>query len=212
MIHDGYNQFAEIRAEGQSVRIEFRPALQHERTDLFGRVSFMQDNDLADELFQEEIFNRVFSWSIPPREMSRALKAAVLKAVLGQEPRSTERDDAENLTEGLRFQIDHPGMAGVTCEACRTWWMDPTTGEISQRHGEKLLRPAGTKLLCQTNAGCPKGTFENQKGLSAKNQQALRHYLECRATGQFPDDAIVKQNARIIANILREQDQISFVV
>jgi hypothetical protein len=38
--------------------------------------------------------------------------------------------------------------------------------------------------------------------LSDINRDAYRHYRECRATGNFPDDPIVRRNAALI----REQE------
>jgi hypothetical protein len=38
----------------------------------------------------------------------------------------------------------------------------------------------------------------------AKNEQALDHYLRCRATGRFPDDPLVARNAAIIRSIENE--------
>lgn len=55
--------------------------------------------------------------------------------------------------------------------------------------------------------GCPKGTPENQKGLSDQNLQALRHYQECKAVGSFPDDPIVRRNARIISQMERQHER-----
>jgi hypothetical protein len=34
--------------------------------------------------------------------------------------------------------------------------------------------------------------------LSGRNLRAYVHYRECRAVGRFPDDAIVRKNARLI--------------
>lgn len=34
--------------------------------------------------------------------------------------------------------------------------------------------------------------------MSERNRKAFRHYLECKAVGQFPDDAIVRRNAAVI--------------
>jgi hypothetical protein len=46
--------------------------------------------------------------------------------------------------------------------------------------------------------GCAKGTPENSRALSPKNVLAYHHYLKCSATGRWPDDHIVLQNAGII--------------
>lgn len=49
--------------------------------------------------------------------------------------------------------------------------------------------------------GCPKGTPEKNRELSPKNRQAYEHYLQCKAVGKFPEDAIVYRNAGIIRRI-----------
>ena len=64
-----------------------------------------------------------------------------------------------------------------------------------QRHPKHLP-------LCKTTGGCPKGTPENQNVLTDKNRQAFRHFRECKAVGQFPDDPIVRMNADLIQSVL----------
>jgi hypothetical protein len=44
----------------------------------------------------------------------------------------------------------------------------------------------------------PLPTWQDGLELSAKNQQAYHHYLECKAVGRFPEDAIVIRNAGLI--------------
>lgn len=51
---------------------------------------------------------------------------------------------------------------------------------------------------CDTAMGCPKGHYNDQKSLSARNAMAFIHYQECRATGIFPNDPVVRKNARLI--------------
>lgn len=63
---------------------------------------------------------------------------------------------------------------------------------------------------CRTNQGCPKGTPENSKELSSKNRQAYEHYLQCKAVGKFPEDAIVYRNAGIIRQIEDRMDRSAF--
>jgi hypothetical protein len=38
--------------------------------------------------------------------------------------------------------------------------------------------------------------------MSSRNRQALRYHLECDAVGRFPDDPIVRRNARLIKGVL----------
>jgi hypothetical protein len=47
----------------------------------------------------------------------------------------------------------------------------------------------------------------NAVELSERNFLAYQHYLECRATGSFPDDAIVRRNARVLRSIMDDYEQ-----
>ncbi len=61
--------------------------------------------------------------------------------------------------------------------------------------------------------GCPKGTPENPKSLSPKNEQAYQHYRECRAVGVWGDDPIVRQNAAVIRSLedmRKRRDEMEF--
>ena len=49
--------------------------------------------------------------------------------------------------------------------------------------------------------GCPKGTPEHPRTLLPENELAYEHYRECRAVGEFPDDAVVRRNAAIIRKV-----------
>lgn len=51
---------------------------------------------------------------------------------------------------------------------------------------------------CDTSMGCPKGHYDEPKSLSARNAMAFIHYQECKATGSFPEDPVVRKNARLI--------------
>lgn len=46
---------------------------------------------------------------------------------------------------------------------------------------------------------CPKVKPFSGIELTEAHWKTYTHYLECKATGQFPDDAIVKRNAAAIA-------------
>lgn len=43
--------------------------------------------------------------------------------------------------------------------------------------------------------------------LSEQNRMAYRHYMECKAVGEFPNDAIVRQNAMIISSVRDEYEK-----
>lgn len=203
MIDDGYYLTHEIIADECSLRVVYRPALRRERYELANRLHFLNDDRLARECYAAEIEKRVWNIADVPTGAS-CVRAPLLDAVLGIDPKNPEGEDAENLREGLRLELENPGLAKVSCNECRKFWMDPLTGQTVIRGGRKMERPDYARLLCETARGCPKGHYSNPKGLSAKNRKAMRHYLECRAVGKFPDDAIVRNNAKIIARVLGE--------
>lgn len=202
MILDGYDKFAELSVKDEILRIEYRPALRHERLALANRCAFLGEYEMQ-QMLTGEISRRTLN---PDAENHLDPESpwwwVLLKCVLGIDPKTTERDDAANLREGVRLHVQHPFLTTLSCADCKTWWLDPLTGQVSKRGGRAQTRPPEAVLLCQTQQGCPKGAPEKPQTLSAKNQQALRHYYECRATGQFPDDAIVRQNAVIIQKAL----------
>lgn len=98
----------------------------------------------------------------------------------------------------MRLLLLHPEVATRDCGRCQKWLYDEKTGQITQRAGKNVERPAGTFPPCRSLTGCPKGTPENQRSLSQKNERAYQHYLECKAVGSFPNDPIVRRNAALI--------------
>ena len=92
----------------------------------------------------------------------------------------------------------HPEVAFRSCEECQRFVFDEKTGKRCLWRGEPLLRPDDKPPPCRTVQGCAKGTPEEPRELNERNQQTYRHYRECKAVGQFPVDAIVRQNAAII--------------
>lgn len=80
--------------------------------------------------------------------------------------------------------------------------------------GEPIRRQPNNPPPCRpyrgrTFRGCPKGTPEEPRSLSAKNLAAYWHWQQCSATGSFPDDAIVRQNAALIQQAHRLIDTLN---
>ncbi len=93
----------------------------------------------------------------------------------------------------------HLQVASRDCNHCLIWQYDEETGEVTKRGGQPIKRPENSSPPCRLRGiGCPKGTPENQKSLSPKNQRAYQHYIECKAVGRFPDDPLVREHAGII--------------
>lgn len=198
MINDGYTNHGSFDGK----RFSYRPALHRERVEFMrghktqeNVVEFINQHVVWKEgLFlgkdQEALFLICFG-TVPPEHGG------------DWEPNWESRDSA-NLWEGVILEVGNPQVARRKCEDCKKWWYNEDTGRVVESGGRKLLRPLDVVTLCQTHEGCPKGTPENQKGLSPKNKQAYRHFQECDATRNFPDDPIVRHNARIIRRALKE--------
>lgn len=100
----------------------------------------------------------------------------------------------------------HPKVAYRDCEHCQKYLYNEDSGTVDMNTRFDPPRPRErTDVIpppCRIKSiGCPKGTPEENRGLSAKNRQAYEHYLQCKAVGKFPEDAIVYRNAGIIRRI-----------
>jgi hypothetical protein len=83
-------------------------------------------------------------------------------------------------------------------------WNEETGRPVEHPRGSGLFlaRPPGNRPPCRmAGVGCLKGTPEESRELTNANRAAWRHYRECRAVGQFPDDPIVRRNAAIIREV-----------
>lgn len=105
----------------------------------------------------------------------------------------------------------YPQFATRDCNHCLKYAYNDTPGtegygtietHNGRTDGKPNLRHHKHLPLCKTPQGCPKGTPENQNTLSTRNVMAYLHYLECQAVGNFPDDPIVRKNARLIHRVL----------
>lgn len=77
-----------------------------------------------------------------------------------------------------------------------------------------MTRDRGELPPCKTCPKIPKGDEpfpHNAQELSDKNWKAYQHWRECRAVGNFPDDAIVRRNAAIIQAIHDEHREHTYV-
>lgn len=99
--------------------------------------------------------------------------------------------------------LTHPEVATRSCEHCKIFDYDEKTGCIRTHPGtgELLKRSPGTPLPCDYPDGCPKGSPTAGIELSPNNRLIYDHYTQCRATGLFPPDSMVAQNAAVIYEI-----------
>lgn len=96
----------------------------------------------------------------------------------------------------------HPEVAYRDCKHCLEFIYDEETGELQTFHGNPAERVVAAPCRNPKHPkGCPKGTPEKPKTLSAKNRRAYQHWKECKAVGQFPDDDIVRYHAALLQDL-----------
>src|SRR4051812_6923216 len=103
--------------------------------------------------------------------------------------------------EGVLLLTQHPELANRSCDFCLKIYHNQHGETFENRDGTLMKRDESCPPECQTPKGCPKGTPENPKTLNERNLRCYEHYPECRATGQFPDDPIVRHNAAVIREV-----------
>jgi hypothetical protein len=107
----------------------------------------------------------------------------------------------KKLRSGVLLILRHPEVAFRNCDDCQRWIYDHKTGRRATSRGQPIPRPAKSRLPCDVQDGCAKGSPNGQRELTKANWQAYLHYLESRATGTFPDDALVRRHAAIIRSV-----------
>lgn len=101
----------------------------------------------------------------------------------------------------MRLILLHPGVARRSCEACVAYLHHEPGGSVVTRGGKPVPRAPGSKPPCVSCPKIPPGADPNPASaaeLTGRSEDAYRHYLECRAVGQFPDDPIVRHTAMLI--------------
>lgn len=211
MIFDGYSRHFTAHDGSNVLRIVYRPALDAERRWVRLEAKFLQDAG------KEVICDFICSHVVAPRISATDVRAwsdnvllQIFQAVQGLVADSTGEIWKEveplylsNLKEGLRLKLTHPLIANRSCELCQKLWFSERTGRpIRDGNGKPMPRCGET--LCQTPAGCPKGTPDKQKSFNRSNWWAYEHFLQCEQTGNFPDDPIVIRN-KIAIEQVREQ-------
>lgn len=101
---------------------------------------------------------------------------------------------------GVWLLLAHPTVAHRDCKRCQKYCFDEETGKETKKAGLLMLRH-NEPPPCETSSGCAKISPTAGVSLNQRNVQAYLHYLECKATGQFDDDSIVKRNAGLVRRI-----------
>lgn len=105
--------------------------------------------------------------------------------------------------------LELPKLARLDCRFCLEHEINEETWEVEKddRTGEPLKRLGPQYAPCRMHAagkrtkGCPKGTPEEPLTLSHQNEIAYQFHAECKATGEFPPDPLVRRRAVIIEDV-----------
>jgi len=193
LIHDGYTQRAEV---GDTVFL-YRPMVYSEAVGV-GKIAQSLPREMQKDFIAEVVIAHVV-WPCIFEPLKNNL-AAIFRLIAGS--REQELADEKNLRDGSRLAIRYPHLDQVSCADCKYWWFDIHDGEFCKRGDEYLKRDGAAP--CDKGVNCPVGHWKQEKRLNDKNRQAFEHHMTCRATGQFPNDPIVKRNARIINQVIEE--------
>jgi hypothetical protein len=119
---------------------------------------------------------------------------------------------------GVRLELLRPDAASRPCGDCRRWLYHDTPdrfGDAVVRGGRPVARPPGCPTPCSY---CPKQPAdvpdharrpETAVELSDKNARAVAFSRECRAVGRWPDDALVRRNAAVVAEAERSAERVT---
>ena len=209
MLDDGHTLLQHVAARTDpdypEFWFEYRPMLSRERRRLHGLLS-RRDAETAEQLAAGAILAHVTWHSLLPIQIGTAdlireqgFFRPLVQTVIGLHRAEQEAWETRNLSEGVGLELSHPLIAARSCEDCGKWLYDPNTHRIVTRGGKPCPRPSAAMTPCKLPAGhCPKGTPEDQRSLSERNQQMYVYFQECRAVGRFPDDPLVLDRTRLI--------------
>lgn len=212
MIWDGYHEVFQC----EEMTVVYRPLTHRMRREMYGLLRSVPATFGLRSILCPAVSSRIvhWDWREPPsstvlssiREWHQPLFESLSRTVLGVGTARTERRNAANLAMGVRLERLYPNTARLSCEDCQKWWVDPLSGEYVEV-GKGRLERGTAPLLCNTKDGCPAGKPGQQRRLSPRNKLAYQHYLECEATGNFPDDCIVAKNAKIIKSAIERVER-----
>jgi hypothetical protein len=98
-----------------------------------------------------------------------------------------------------------PEIAKIDCDDCFLHVYDLEKGKPELWRGQPAKR-RGVPPPCKQK--CPKRGPDEFSTLLPINEECVQHYMECTATGSFPDDPLVKRHAAILRNIEREVEKL----
>lgn len=206
---------------GKRLYVEYRPMLTTDRRLLLSRLRSITFESCefawAEQIVLDELSVRIVSWTLGNksgsvvavssaalRELETTLLASLAILVLDLDARLRDQETQRelNLVQGVQLLLSHPRVAARDCADCQKYVYDERTGRRVIHANGPVIRPVGTQPPCRIqNVGCPKGSPEQPRTLTAENRLVFGHFRQCRATGAFPDDPIVRRNAELIQTV-----------
>lgn len=223
MIVDGYNRFIHASDSLGKESFVYRPATRGERDSFRHTLKFFSHNNIPTmytlahwmsnhvvESTCRKDPNSIIELSEKRPEIFSMLRQAIQGLVVdssGKRWIDEEIDWQINLREGVKLLVLNPKLANRSCDSCKKFWYSEVTGDVLlvNSTGKPMLRDGPAP--CETETKCLKGTPEKQRSLNRANRWAYQHFLECDATGNFPNDPIVTWNAVIIRSAMKSNPQ-----
>lgn len=112
-------------------------------------------------------------------------------------------------------------MAALSCDDCCRWLVNEDWTFATRNGSEGPVRQSRLPLPAALGGGvvtpcgrCPKIPREvgvagrhpasgRRYGPSERSLRVIRHYLQCRAVGRFPEDSLVRRNAWLLSEVER---------
>lgn len=196
MIFDGYNDI--VMVAGRVV--VYRPLTREARKQVVGMAAGMPES--AARAFLRDMARLRVQYGDPG-----VIDWGMCKLLLGRLTVAQQKEDKANLLSGLEVALEYPHLIEAdACTRCKHWWFDPEAGRVQRREG-KAIRRTDEPLACDLGL-CPLGHWKNPRRLSQRNRMAYEHFLHCRATGSWPDDDIVRRNAKLIEGVIRGHERV----
>lgn len=210
MIPDGYTEHGCLGGTD----LWFRPVLHAQRLQILraARQIECKTSSRLSAFYSHCMAGQIVAWDMDADIGARPLLRAFLESrgewdrllvrILCPGERQSERQDSKRLHRAVLLRRAYPWLdrAGA-CGYCRSHRYDPITNETAKIEGG--LRPPGCATLCELGpAKCPLGHHRDPKVTSERHRMAIEFDSECRASGCWPDDPIVRRNARIISSAI----------
>ena len=199
-VGDGYEFFADHPE--YNFTICYRPIIATERREL-GRMAAAFGYERTNKDAIDRHLVKTTTGDVPPQ-----LELWVLGTM--RLDRKDEQEQVNRLAHGVQLIHRYPAIGDRDCGQCVLYQFNEMDGKmVRDKHGQPLSRDSQPEHMqgppCDwPGQTCPKGHYTEPKGFDELAKRAYVFHLECKAVGSWPDDPIVRRNARIIEQAIAE--------